>query len=218
MPHLIIEEEESQAETKSISGRRVVDVAHFFSKIQEIGCRGVFNCGIQSLKLLGEKRIGLTSKFAVECMMCKEKFSICYVTGELDINTAEVAGALSVGIGYSQLEELISALDLPVTTEPIYQKRQDIVSNTKDEALTKSMNEESAEEEKRVAIEKGRISKNGIPIIDVVVDGYWSKRSYKKNYSALSGAAAIIGKETKKKLFLGIKNKYCSIHNICAGS
>lgn len=55
------------------------------------------------------------------------------------------------------------------------------------------------------------MNKDGIPIIDVIADGCWSKRSYKKNYNALSGAAAIIGKKTGKILFLGIKNKYCCI-------
>ncbi|XP_048481126.1 uncharacterized protein LOC119691926 isoform X1 [Plutella xylostella] len=70
---------------------------------------------------------------------------------------------------------------------------------------------EAGKEEKAMAIKAGRINKDGIPIIDVVTDGCWSKRSYKKNYSALSGAAAIIGKNTGKILFLGVKNKYCSI-------
>lgn len=38
-----------------------------------------------------------------------------------------------------------------------------------------------------------------------------SKRSYKKNYSALSGAAAIIGKNTGEILYIGIKNKFCQV-------
>lgn len=210
MPDLIFEEEQPKSEKKDISGRRIIDVAHFFSKIQEISSHGAFNCGLQSMKLTGEKRVGLVSKFTLECLMCKEKFYLSNVTGELDINTAAVSGAVSIGIGYSQLEELLSAIDLPMMTEPLYQKRHNSVSNSWDKALTKSMNE-AAEEEKRVALEKGRISKDGIPVIDVIVDGCWSKRSYKKNYTALSGAAAIIGRETKKILFLGVKNKYCSI-------
>ncbi|CAK1589570.1 unnamed protein product [Parnassius mnemosyne] len=141
--------------------------------------------------------------------MCKEKY-ILNVSGDLDINTAAVAGAVSVGIGYSQLEELLSAIDLPMMTEPLYQKQHEFVSNAWEKALDQSM-QEAAEEEKKIALEKGRVTTDGIPIIDVIVDGCWSKRSYKKNYSALSGAAAIIGKETKKILFLGVKNKYCSI-------
>lgn len=207
---MIVEEGPTLAETTNISGRRVINIDHFFSKIQEIGGHGSLNCGIQSVKITGEKRVGLSSKFTLTCLMCKEKFSFCNVIGDLDVNTAAVAGAVSVGIGYSQLEEILAALDLPMMTEPVYQKRHNTVSDTWDKALIKSMNE-AAEEEKKIALENGSVNKDGIPIIDVVVDGCWSKRSYKKNYSALSGAAAIIGRQTKKILFLGIKNKYCCI-------
>ncbi|CAG4974842.1 unnamed protein product [Parnassius apollo] len=45
--------------------------------------------------------------------MCKEK-CILNVSGNLDINTAVVAGAVSVGIGYTKLDELLSAIDLPI--------------------------------------------------------------------------------------------------------
>jgi hypothetical protein len=45
----------------------------------------------------------------------------------------------------------------------------------------------------------------------VIVDGAWSKRSYKTNYNALSGVASIIGARSKKVLYIGIKNKYCRI-------
>lgn len=63
--------------------------------------------------------------------------------------------------------------------------------------------------ERHFVISEGRISKNGIPIIEVVADGCYSKITYKKNYSVLSNATAIIGKRTDKILYLGIRNKYC---------
>ncbi|CAG4992817.1 unnamed protein product [Colias eurytheme] len=69
----------------------------------------------------------------------------------------------------------------------------------------------AGEDEKEAAIKEDRIDANGVPVIDVIVDGCWSKRTYKKNYSALSGAAAIIGKRTGKVLYLGVINKYCCI-------
>ena len=55
----------------------------------------------------------------------------------------------------------------------------------------------------------------GHPRITVIVDGVWSKRSYGTGINALSGAACIIGAKTKKILFLGVRNKFCSIceHN-----
>ncbi|CAG9795054.1 unnamed protein product [Diatraea saccharalis] len=54
----------------------------------------------------------------------------------------------------------------------------------------------AAQKEGEMAIKEGRVDKNGVPIIDVILDGCWSKRTYKKKYSALSGAAAIIGRKT----------------------
>ncbi|CAL1295640.1 unnamed protein product, partial [Larinioides sclopetarius] len=51
----------------------------------------------------------------------------------------------------------------------------------------------------------------GIPLLTVVADGCWAKRSYRTNYSSLSGAAAIVGFRTKKVLYMGVRNRYCSI-------
>lgn len=68
----------------------------------------------------------------------------------------------------------------------------------------------AAERERLAAIEEGRV-KDGIAVIDVIADACWSKRSYKSNYAALSGAAAIVGKKFGEVLFLGVKNKYCCI-------
>lgn len=60
---------------------------------------------------------------------------------------------------------------------------------------------EASKEEANLAIESGDII-NGIPVITVVTDACWSKRSYRINYSAASGEAAIIGLKTDKVLFV----------------
>lgn len=46
---------------------------------------------------------------------------------------------------------------------------------------------QAGEEEKRIAIECGDVDLDGIPMCTVIVDGQWSKRSYKTKYDALSG-------------------------------
>ena len=51
---------------------------------------------------------------------------------------------------------------------------------------------------------------DGVPAITVIVDGGWSKRSHKHSYNAKSGTAIIIGKETGKLLYIGVRNKYCA--------
>lgn len=66
-------------------------------------------------------------------------------------------------------------------------------------------------EEAERAKDIGSVDSEGIPMITVIADGCWSKRSYRNNYSASSGAAAIIGAYTGKILYLGVKNKYCMV-------
>ena len=48
----------------------------------------------------------------------------------------------------------------------------------------------AAQEEAKLAIEKGEVDYLGRPKIAVVADGAWSKRSYKTKYNALSGVVS----------------------------
>ena len=68
----------------------------------------------------------------------------------------------------------------------------------------------AGQKEKQLAIEQGSYH-NGIPAITVVVDGGWSKRSHKHTYNANSGVGVIYGAATKAFLFIGVRNKYCSL-------
>ncbi|GFQ80576.1 uncharacterized protein TNCT_511481 [Trichonephila clavata] len=65
----------------------------------------------------------------------------------------------------------------------------------------------AAMEEKQLAVQAGEIGPDGFPTLTVVVDGCWAKRSYRNNYSSLSGAAAIVGFRTKKVIYMGVRNR-----------
>ncbi|CAG4975823.1 unnamed protein product [Colias eurytheme] len=141
--------------------------------------------------------------------MCKRQFVINNDADTcLPINTCAVAGTNSIGCGHSQLQEFSSAMNLPIMSQKTYQKNHKLISENWQQLAQQSM-DQAAEEEKNMAIAEGRVSKNGTPIIDVIADGVYAKRSYKKNYSALSGAAAIVGRKKGKLLYLGVRNKYC---------
>lgn len=71
--------------------------------------------------------------------------------------------------------------------------------------------EKAGSREREMAIEKGQVDGDGVPWITVYIDGSWSKRSYGTNFNALSGMVGIIGKNTGEVLFIGIRNKFCSI-------
>ena len=69
----------------------------------------------------------------------------------------------------------------------------------------------AGQEEKCQAVSKNHFHQ-GVPYISVVADGGWSKCStHKHSYNAKSGVAVIVGLHTKKLLFLGVCNKYCSV-------
>lgn len=71
--------------------------------------------------------------------------------------------------------------------------------------------EVAGRKEKELAVENGQLCSDGTPWITVYVDGSWSKRSYGTNFNALSGMVGIIGKNTGELLFIGIRNKFCSV-------
>ena len=48
----------------------------------------------------------------------------------------------------------------------------------------------------------------------MVVDAGWSKRSHKHTYNANSGVGVIFGNATRRLLFIGVRNKYCSVCSI----
>ncbi|CAG4931449.1 unnamed protein product [Parnassius apollo] len=202
---------ESSEKTYQLEGRRILNLKTFYSKLQEVSSHGPFNCGLGSVEIVSEKQTGYQSTFTLQCKLCNMKFFISSDEGsEMNINNCAVLGTVAIGCGHSQLQELSASLDLPSISFSMYQKCHENISNMWEGISLKTMTD-AAKEEREIALLQGRIDENGVPIIDVIVDGCWSKRSYRKNYSALSGAAVIIGKKTGKILFIGIKNKYCCI-------
>lgn len=57
----------------------------------------------------------------------------------------------------------------------------------------------------------GSIDSEGYPLLTAIADGCWSKRSYKSNYNALSGVAAIVSQHSKKIMYFEVKNKFCTV-------
>ncbi len=119
-----------------------------------------------------------------------------------------VWGQMCVGGGFSSLRESMSVLGIPIMTKRTFIKTERSLGAWWWKALEESMTT-AGQEEKPLAIERGDFHQ-GIPAITVIVDGGWSKRTHKHSYNAKSGVAIIIGKETRKIIFIGVRNKYCS--------
>lgn len=107
----------------------------------------------------------------------------------LKINTAIVSSVVNTGQAYAQLEQFSAILNMPCMSNNTYQKEHEIISGYIETTMWQSL-EIAGKEEANMAIERGDVNKNGVPLITVVADGAWSKRSYKSNYNALSGVVS----------------------------
>ncbi|XP_050519213.1 uncharacterized protein LOC126893255 [Diabrotica virgifera virgifera] len=195
----------------NLEGRRILDIQYFLDSLILISNHAPhFGCSLQNLKVTKETRFGLASKITFKCNMCLSTETVTTVEDFEEINKSAVFGITNVGSGYAHSNEFNSSLNIPTLSSKTYNKIQDNLSDLWEEAALEEM-AKAANEEKRLAIECGELSKDGIPLVTVVCDGVWAKRSYRMNYNSFSGAAVIVGFKTKKVLFLTVRNKFCII-------
>lgn len=198
-------------------GRSIVDINFMYNEIQRSyndHIRGV-ECLFRDWTLVNSRRRGLRTQLFFKCKMCNYETNIWSEpekSDTLDINTAAAAGTITIGIGYYQLQELHAAMNIPCMSEVTYIKYRDNVVDDFEKTAIENM-KLAGEAEKQLALERNETI-NGIPYITVVADGSWMKRSYGTTYDSLSGVGAIIGFRTKKVLFIGIRNKFCTICNM----
>jgi hypothetical protein len=201
---------------EKITGRRLVNIQHIITNIRRLEnhmCR-ISKTGYLSFEK--EQTIGLHSKLFFSCKECG--FSTSFETNPTsndnsnksddNVNYLVTSSIIAIGKSYSAIEELLSNLDIPGFSLYTFAKYQRKVGHSWNEVLTKSI-EEAGRLEYANAANNNMVGDIGK--ISVIVDGGWSHRSYGHRYTAKSGVAIIIGVHTKKILFMGVRNKYCSI-------
>ena len=167
------------------------------------------------------RRDGLASVLEVSCDGCDEKLAIessDKIVGSKGMNTrysvnvGAVWGQMATGGGQRNLNEFMASINAPGMSKPTFNHIETQIGQKWGEILSDEIIK-AGEEEKNLAVERKDFFQ-GVPSITVVIDGGWSKRSHKHSYNAKSGVALIIGKETNKLLYLGVRNKFCSICTI----
>lgn len=169
----------------------MIDVNYVFRKIANINHQP-FGCTFSNLILTGERKAGWYSEFLYTCGMCGVNEIIESEdphSSLMKVNLAAVTVAVNSGQGYIQLETLTAVLNMPNMSNHLYQKLHAKVEDFAKTTAWESMSL-AAKEEAKLAIQNGEVNDDGMPLISVVVDGAWSKRSYKSNYNALSGVVS----------------------------
>ncbi|XP_077285484.1 uncharacterized protein LOC143910762 [Arctopsyche grandis] len=196
---------------EQLEGRRIVDIKYLFSALSKIKHEHT-NCTLSDLNFVKEIRKGFLSEYVFRCRMCLAKETVYSEDPKLQVsaNTAFVEGIVCTGNGYSQLNEICGVINMPCMSRGTYTSIEQHLAPTIEECAFDEMIV-AGEEEKRLAILNGDIDEEGYPLLTVIADGSWAKRSYKSGFSSLSGAACIVGLRTKKVLYLGVRNSYCCI-------
>ncbi|CAB3257779.1 unnamed protein product [Arctia plantaginis] len=198
----------------TVDGTRIIDFQYFWNQLINISEHSEkFGCKLNYLKICKEKQVGLISKFDIKCTMCGSSFVLKTsdsntTEAKLDLNARVVSGSIITGIGLSNLNEITASMDLPTMPFRLYSKKHDAIFDMWKAAAEETMLN-AAKQEIEAAKSRGDINNAGIAMIPVEADACWGKRSYKNNYSALSGVAAIIGENSGKVLHIGVRNKYC---------
>ena len=199
-----------------VQGSRIINLeklAPFINSVSEHSK----TCQLGTVSLTGETyRAGLASILSAKCSGCRMEIAfptsskVASLSGSQlwECNVAAVWGQMATGGGHAPLAELMSVLGVPVMSKKSFIATEKEVAGKWQASLEEKMRE-AAEEEKKLAEERG-LFHEGIPAITVIVDGGWCKRTHKHSYNAKSGVGIIIGKETGKLLYMGVRNKYCS--------
>ena len=169
----------------------------------------------------GETRCGLATILYVVCNECGMQFTLesstrvnnsDYMGNRWAVNVGAVWGQMATGGGSACLNESLATVEVPGISKSAFTSIEEAVGKAWGHLLLEETLKAGAEE-KRLAIERGEFHQ-GVPSVAVTVDGGWLKRSHKHSYNAKSGMAVIIGNATKKILFMGVRNKYCSVCSV----
>ncbi|KAF2878818.1 hypothetical protein ILUMI_27353 [Ignelater luminosus] len=104
-------------DSEGLVGNRIVDILYVLECLKRINLHGErFGCSINNLVFTLERRYGLRSELFFKCNMCNETFKLSTVDPNgtsINLNTAAVAGCMNTGNGYSNMEELLSVMNIP---------------------------------------------------------------------------------------------------------
>lgn len=111
-------------------GRYLVDISFMWNEIHRIfddHARGI-ECQFKYWQLVNFRRRGLLTQLFFKCQMCNYEASFWTEpmdSEKSDINAAAAAGCVKVGIGYTQMEKLFTAMNIKYMSEKTYVKNRD---------------------------------------------------------------------------------------------
>lgn len=114
------------------------------------------------------------------------------------------------------MEEQLSSMNIPSLSPHSFVSIERSLGTAFEDIVTHELLS-AGKEEREHAVKHNKFFED-VPACTVVVDGGWSKRSHKHSYNSKSGVGVIFGAYSKKLLYIGVHNKYCSTCSIAQRS
>ena len=165
-----------------------------------------------------EKKFGISSCLSVQCNICRNINKIStseqHRSGKrgpkaYDANSRVALAAIIIdnGLGFSHVNSILTALDIPSMTRKTYKIREHEVGKIAEE-VAKDLCKEMLDQECSVAKRNGAVvGDDGLLPLSVSYDMGWSKRG--RPHNSLTGHGAVMGSLTGKALDYMTKNKLC---------
>ncbi|KAF2895496.1 hypothetical protein ILUMI_10678, partial [Ignelater luminosus] len=116
LPELeIVTEPVAESNKELLSGNRIVDIDFFLQETKKLHLHDL-RCTMGKMQFQKEIREGFTSVLYYYCDTCNKSITLGTRPQKANVNNAFVWGTTSIGIGYSQSDELFSVLNVPIMT------------------------------------------------------------------------------------------------------
>lgn len=148
----ILEEFDTHNNDPLPCGRRIVDMKYFFSALKKFNHHKLFGCSFENINIINECRVGLISKFLLKCDVCQKSCTVAtddYENEEqMDINKSIVMGIINSGGSYTQLQTILTSINMPNMSSVLFYKTQDLLIPHIHDTAWKLMEEAGREEAK----------------------------------------------------------------------
>lgn len=204
--HFSVEDDEWQ----SISGRRLVDIDHYLRCIFGLFTIHLQLCPTPDFIIVEESYRAMISTVLIKCKTCDKLYTVNSENTNTHHSTKKAAvwGTLASGSSFAHTEELFAYMGVPFMSFQTYQKTEHMIYDIVKPHAENRM-KHAVELEKQAAPER---DEDGVPMTTIYFDGSWPLRSFGNNYHSQSGAAVILGHETKLVLFADTRNTFCFQH------
>ncbi|XP_062581909.1 uncharacterized protein LOC134243696 [Saccostrea cucullata] len=217
LPNLNILEREEVVDGEEVTtsedwkeGRRVVKLG-----VLAEGLRGCCKCGLplQLSHTISVLTYGSASLLKVCCSNTKCNHINHAKTGKKhgrvwDVNTKLSAAIVHVGIGATQVNSLLSELNIPPVSHAMLDKRQKEIGRAVEDIAAESMSDAL---QKELEMMNEEMNENGLV---VAVDAGWQKRGSGKTYDSLSGHCSMVGPLSDKVLSYSLRSKNCRVCSV----